>query len=82
MKKRIHINQHVIRANKKNGTNDPAITVKTYNRQLYATASRSTGRRPLFIHQTSRFHAARVYGWKLTTGNGDYTGDDIQAVVA
>ena len=30
MKKRIHINQHVIRANAKNGTNDPAITVKTY----------------------------------------------------
>ena len=26
--KRIHINQHVIKANKKNGTNDPPITVK------------------------------------------------------
>ena len=26
--KKDHINQHVIRANKKNGTNDPAITVK------------------------------------------------------
>lgn len=25
---RIHINQHVIRANKKNGTNDPVITIK------------------------------------------------------
>ena len=36
MKKRIHINQHVIRANKKNGTNDPAITVKTYDRNIYA----------------------------------------------
>ena len=36
MKKRIHINQHVIRANKKNGTNDPAITVKTYKRNIYA----------------------------------------------
>ena len=36
MKKRIHINQHVIRANKKNGTNDPAITVKTYKRNTYA----------------------------------------------
>ena len=36
MKKRIHINQHVIRANKKNGTNDPAITVKTYKENLYA----------------------------------------------
>ena len=36
MKKRIHLNQHVIRANKKNGTNDPAITVKTYKRNTYA----------------------------------------------
>ena len=35
MKKRIHINQHVIRANAKNGTNDPAITVKTYKRNNY-----------------------------------------------
>ena len=36
MKKRIHINQHVIRANKKNGTNDPVITVKTSQRNVYA----------------------------------------------
>ena len=36
MKKRIHINQHVIRANAKNGTNDPAITVKTHNGNTYA----------------------------------------------
>ena len=36
MKKRIHINQHVIRANKKNGANDPAITVKTYKENFYA----------------------------------------------
>ena len=36
MKKRIHINQHVIRANAKNGTNDPAITVKTYTKNHYA----------------------------------------------
>mgnify|MGYP000046385013 FL=1 len=36
MKKRIHINQHVIRANAKNGTNDPAITVKTYKDSTYA----------------------------------------------
>jgi len=35
MKKRIHINQHKIRANKKNGTNDPVITVKTYKSNDY-----------------------------------------------
>ena len=36
MKKRIHINQHVIRANKKNGAHDPCITVKTYKKNTYA----------------------------------------------
>ena len=36
MKKKIHINMHKIRANKKNGTNDPVITVKTYKSNTYA----------------------------------------------
>mgnify|MGYP003659751953 FL=1 len=35
MKKRIHINQHKIRANKKNNTNEPVITVKTYKSNEY-----------------------------------------------
>tara|TARA_Y100000114_G_scaffold56198_1_gene51432 strand:+ start:935 stop:1201 length:267 start_codon:yes stop_codon:yes gene_type:complete len=35
MKKRIHINQHKIRSNKKNGTNDPVITVKDYKENQY-----------------------------------------------
>jgi len=30
MKTIIHVNQHVIKANAKNGTNDPVLTVKTY----------------------------------------------------
>jgi hypothetical protein len=36
MKKIIHINQHKIRANKKNSTNDPVITCKTYKSNDYA----------------------------------------------
>ena len=35
MKKRIHINQHKIRANHKNNTNEPVITVKTYKSNEY-----------------------------------------------
>lgn len=35
MKKIIHVNQHVIRANKKNGRNSPVITVKTYKSNDY-----------------------------------------------
>lgn len=35
MKKRIHINQHVIKSNKKNNEHKPVITVKTYNSNEY-----------------------------------------------
>ena len=35
MKKIIHINQHVIKSNKKNGVNDPVITIKTYKSNVY-----------------------------------------------
>ena len=36
MKKKIHINQHKIRSNKKNNTNEPVITVKTSKSNTYA----------------------------------------------
>ena len=36
MKTIIHVNQHVIRANTKNGTNDPVLTVKDYKSNRYA----------------------------------------------
>lgn len=35
MKTIIHVNQHAIRANKKNGTKNPVITVKTYKSNDY-----------------------------------------------
>ena len=35
MKKRIHVNQHKIRSNKKNNLNDPVITVKTSKSNNY-----------------------------------------------
>jgi len=34
----IHVNQHVVRANTKNGVNDPVLTVKTYKGNTYAHA--------------------------------------------
>jgi hypothetical protein len=36
MKTIIHVNQHVIKANRKNGTNNPVLTVKTYKDNTYA----------------------------------------------
>lgn len=35
MKKRIHVNQHNIRANKKDGGDRPVLTVKTYKSNTY-----------------------------------------------
>jgi len=36
MKTIIHVNQHVIRRNTKEGTDDPCLTVKTYKDNRYA----------------------------------------------
>ena len=36
MKKIIHVNMHKIRSNKKNNTNEPVLTVKTYKSNDYA----------------------------------------------
>ncbi len=36
MKTIIHVNQHVIRANRKKGENNPVLTVKTYKGNTYA----------------------------------------------
>ncbi len=36
MKTIIHVNQHVIKANRKNKVNDPVLTVKTYKDNKYA----------------------------------------------
>jgi hypothetical protein len=47
MKKKIHINQHIIRSNKKNGTNDPVITVKTSKSNIYASEVEILGKSKL-----------------------------------
>jgi hypothetical protein len=36
MKTIIHVNQHAVRANVKNGTDNPILTVKTYKSNTYA----------------------------------------------
>ena len=36
MKKIIHVNQHKIRNNTKNGTDEPVLTIKTYKENNYA----------------------------------------------
>ena len=36
MKTLIHVNQHVIKSNRKNGASEPVLTVKTYKTNTYA----------------------------------------------
>lgn len=36
MKTIIHVNQHVVKANAKDGVNNPVLTVKTYKSNTYA----------------------------------------------
>tara|TARA_R110000868_G_scaffold5366_7_gene32694 strand:+ start:8978 stop:9199 length:222 start_codon:yes stop_codon:yes gene_type:complete len=36
MKTIIHVNQHIIKSNRKNGLKDPVLTVKTYKENIYA----------------------------------------------
>ena len=43
MKKRIHVNQHVIRSNKKNNEKEPVIIVKTYKSNDYCYEAIITG---------------------------------------
>jgi hypothetical protein len=43
MKKRIHVDQHAIRRNKTQGTNDPPISVKTYKSNMKCFRVKITG---------------------------------------
>jgi hypothetical protein len=43
MKKRIHVNQHVIRRNRKTNENKPPLTVKSYKSNEYAHEVELTG---------------------------------------
>lgn len=37
MKTIIHVNQHIVRSNTKNGTDEPCLTVKTYKENRYTS---------------------------------------------
>jgi hypothetical protein len=41
--KRIHVNQHIIRGNRRDGTNDPPITIKTSRANVRAHEVRIDG---------------------------------------
>lgn len=73
----IHINQHVIRANKKNGTNDPVITVKCGKRNVYGHEVDICGpSKVVYSPQTPLSCGARV--WITTTAPVLVDGEEIE----
>jgi hypothetical protein len=52
MKKKIHVNMHHIRHNKKHGTNKPVITVKTSKSNNYAHGVEILGKSKLIYSPT------------------------------
>lgn len=71
MKTIVHVNQHVIKANRKNGTNNPVLTVKTYKGTKYAHEVTFTG--PVkFIYRPDKPLACGAHVWAETYGNVDY----------
>ena len=43
MKRIVHVNQHVIKSNRKNNVNDPVLTCKTYKDTVYGYEIEMTG---------------------------------------
>lgn len=43
MKRIVHVNQHVIKSNRKNGVTDPVLTCKTYKDTVYGHEIEMTG---------------------------------------
>jgi len=74
MKKKIHINQHVIRSNKKNNKTDPVITVKTSKSNTYASEVEILGKSKL-IYSPNKPLACGARVWietdeKIVLDNG------------
>lgn len=43
MKAKVHVNQHIIKSNTKNGLSDPPLSIKTYKYNIKATEISFTG---------------------------------------
>ena len=72
MKKRIHINQHVIRSNTKNDKNDPVITVKTSRDNIYCHAVKILGESTV-VYSPDKPLSCGAKVWIETTVNIEVT---------
>jgi hypothetical protein len=77
MRKLIHVNHHVIRANRKTGASDPPITVKTYKGNTYASAVEILGPSKL-VYQPDRPLACGAHLWIETTAPVVVDGGEVR----
>jgi len=72
MKKRIHVNQHVIRSNTKNDKNDPVITVKTSRDNIYCHSVKILGESTV-VYSPDKPLPCGAKVWIETTANIEVT---------
>lgn len=71
MKTRIHVNQHVIRSNRKTGANEPVLTIKTYRgtSQAHAVSVHGPSR---MVYSPDKPLACGAHVWLETTSEVSY----------
>ncbi len=65
---RVHVNQHVIRANAKNGENNPVFTIKSRGKNTYVHSVRVVGEMEL-IYSPNKPLSCGAKVWIETIGN-------------
>jgi hypothetical protein len=68
MKTIVHVNQHVIKANRKNGENNPVLTVKTYKENRYAHEVSIEGPSKV-VYSPDKPLSCGAHVWIETTGD-------------
>jgi hypothetical protein len=68
IKKIIHVNQHIIKANCKDNKRDPVLTIKTYKTNVYAHEVLLTGSSRI-IYSPDKPLSCGAHVWIETTGN-------------
>jgi hypothetical protein len=67
MKTIVHVNQHVIKSNRKNGTKDPVLTIKNYKETRYANEITFNGI-VKFVYRPDKPLSCGAHVWAETDG--------------
>ena len=76
---RVHVNQHVIRANAKNGENNPVFTIKSRGKNTYAHSVKVVGEMEL-IYSPNKPLSCGAKVWIETKGDIVVTNDTTKEI--